>query len=531
MRVEESKLKAAIYCRLSKEDMEKMGESESIQNQKLILIEYAQKQEWEIEGIYIDEDYSGLYDDRPQFKKMIQKAEKRSFDIILCKTQSRFSRRIETIERYFHQDFMKWGIRFISIADGIDTMAQEGKKARQINSLINEWYCEDLSENVKAALTAKKRAGQYLGHWCVYGYQLDPNNHHHMVPDPIAAEVVRKIYSLYLKGFGINRIAEELTKQGYLTPTAYKQRKGQRYFNPARPKYSASYGIWSQNTVRKILKDETYLGHLIQGKERKLSYKSKKIVKQPKEEWIIVKNNHEPILEQDIFDRVQELAGRRGSCINGIKQKPHIFASKIFCANCHSIMVKGYGKNKTIYLRCGLALKTKGKECSLHTIRMELLTELVEKKIQGFLIDFLKKEENKTELKKELQKDKAWEEGQNQAKEKREKWEQEKEKITKGFLALYLDKVNGILSDLEFSILKQSFQDKREILELEKEQIDREQKKLEQKWEQRKKKFFFEEWVQRFQLTHETVAFFLERIEVEEKKEDGEQRIQLFWRF
>lgn len=161
-------MKAAIYCRLSKEDEYKVGESESIQNQKSMLIQYAVENGFEIYQIYSDEDYSGIDRNRPAFNAMIQAAGEHRFDLVLAKTQSRFTRDMELVEKYLHGKFIEWGIRFIAVVDHVDTDDRANKKSRQINGLVNEWYLEDLSNNVRSVLDHKRREGQYIASFALW---------------------------------------------------------------------------------------------------------------------------------------------------------------------------------------------------------------------------------------------------------------------------------------------------------------------------------------------------------------------------
>ena len=302
--------KAAIYCRLSTEDSNKITknqESESIQNQKQLLIDYAVQKGFSIYKIYSDDNYSGLDKNRPDFNKMIEDAQKRLFDIILCKTQSRFTRDMEVFETYIHELFPLWGIRFISVIDNVDSNIKGNKKMRQINALINEWYCEDLSENIKAVLKRKMKEGQFVGAFTCYGYKKSDNNKHKLIVDKEAADIVKKIFDYYVKGYSCKKIADILTKEGVMTPTAYKQSKGSAFQNP-NVKQNAS---WSYNTIKKILKNQYYIGSLVQGKERKISYKDKKRVLTDKKDWIIIEKNHEAIIKEEVFYMVQERLKRK----------------------------------------------------------------------------------------------------------------------------------------------------------------------------------------------------------------------------
>ena len=211
---------AAVYCRLSKEDEEKTArESESIRNQRALLLAWAAEHGYRIYRVYTDEDYSGIDRARPGFNAMLADARAGKFEVILAKTQSRFTRDMELVEKYLHGLFPEWGVRFIAVLDHVDTCDPAGKKARQINGLINEWYLEDLSGNVRAVLDHKRRSGSYIASFALYGYRKDPKDHSRLLPDEPAAQVVRQIFALYLQGNGAGRIAQTLNAQGAVSYT------------------------------------------------------------------------------------------------------------------------------------------------------------------------------------------------------------------------------------------------------------------------------------------------------------------------
>jgi len=299
-------MKAAIYCRLSKEDEEqekkdREKESESIQNQKSMLINYAIEKGYDIYHIYSDEDYSGIDRDRPDFNRMIEAASQQKFDIILAKTQSRFTRDMELVEKYLHGKFVEWGIRFIAVVDHVDTADETNKKSRQINGLVNEWYLEDLSNNVRSVLTHKRREGKYIGTFALYGYIKDPADNNHLLVDPEAAEVVRRIFTLYLSGNGTTRIARILNEEGIPSPTKYKREHGFNYKKNVR---CPNEDLWGKATIYRMLTNQTYAGNLEQGRHKKVSYKSKKTVWLPKKDWIVVPGTHEGIIDSESFARV-----------------------------------------------------------------------------------------------------------------------------------------------------------------------------------------------------------------------------------
>ncbi len=304
--------KVALYCRLSVEDGTG-EESESIRNQRLLLISYAQKNGWEIYDVYEDEDYSGLREDRPAFCRMIADAKNRRFEIILCKTQSRFTRSASTAEIYLHERFPLWGIRFVTVVDGVDTAKRENKKARQINSLVNEWYCEELSENIRSVLRKKMELGQFLGNYAPYGYEKDANDRHHLVICNEEATVVRYIAELYLSGLSCKKIAVQLSLENIPTPSQQKQSRGQDLGR--RP-----CSQWGSGTVRKILTNPVYIGHMVQGKEQKVSFKSQKTIEVPRQRWVVVEHTHEAILSEKTFANIQKKMdqNRRGTRVERV---------------------------------------------------------------------------------------------------------------------------------------------------------------------------------------------------------------------
>ena len=229
--------KVAIYCRLSEEDRNKKFEtddSNSIQNQKAMLLEYSIEQGWEVYNIYSDDNYTGSDRNRPEFVRLLEDAKARKFDIILCKSQSRFTRELELVERYINGLFPIWGIRFVSLVDNADTANKGNKKSRQINGLVNEWYLEDMSENIRSVLTNRRKNGFHIGAFALYGYKKDPDQKGHLIIDEEAAAVVREVFTLFSQGYGKTAIARMLNDRGIPNPTEYKRLHGLRYQQPKR---------------------------------------------------------------------------------------------------------------------------------------------------------------------------------------------------------------------------------------------------------------------------------------------------------
>lgn len=377
------KNRAVLYCRLSKEDQDKINEgddSASIKNQRLLLTDFAIENDFKILDVYQDDDYSGLFNDRPDFERLIEDAKLQKFDIVIAKSQSRFTRNMEHMEKYLHNTFPLLGIRFIGVTDHADTLDKGNKKSRQINGLVNEWYSEDLSENLKAVFKTKMRQGQFLGSSCPYGYIKDPKNHNHLIVDEYAANIVRRIFNLYISGYGKAKIGSILSSDGILIPSVYKTEiLGQKYHN-ANAKENTS--LWSYQTIHQILNNETYIGNTVQNKCETLSYKSRKKVATPKDKWIKVKNTHEAIIDLNLWNIVQDIGKQKTKIVNA-DSKVGLFSGKLNCIDCKKTMVRQYNKKGENIGYCCKTYKTHGnKFCTSHFISCKDLEYSILKKIK-----------------------------------------------------------------------------------------------------------------------------------------------------
>lgn len=527
--------KVAIYCRLSKEDQDKISrgdDSESIQNQKLLLVDHATNHDMQIYKIYSDDDFTGSDLNRPNWKQMLSDAEKGCFNIILCKTQSRFARSSATVENYINGIFIEWGVRFISIVDNIDTNVKSTKKASQIHGLVDQWYLEDLSENIKTVFKKKMRDGQFLGSFVCYGYMKDSNDRHKIVVDTQAAEVVKMIYQLSLEGCGVDIIAQKLTALNIPTPTEYKKSKGLNFSNPNSGAF-ANKGIWSTTTIKRILNNEVYIGTLIQGREKKVSYKSKKVVVAPKEEWIMIENNHEPIISKDIFEKTQKiLKMRRKTCKTtaGKKFEPHLFSGRIFCVDCNSTMAKTSGRlaGGHDYFVCQLAKKSKLTQCTRHSIRYNKVEEAVDTFIKQLMSEMIAYGDNKEYIRNKFvlndNKKKKLITTKNQLEKVCKKISEINETITN----LYTDKVKGVLTENEFIMLKNNFSSELEKLSTTKHNLEDDMNLINQEDE---KIDAFEDAIKRHlnydKLTFEIVNDFVKYIKIHEPNENGKQHIDI----
>ena len=297
--------RVVIYVRLSVEDLEKAegNVSKSILNQLLMLLTYCKDKELEVVGIFYEEDISGGDGTRIEWNKSLLFCELGNADIYLCKSQARFARSIEFVEKYLHKKFVEWNIRFLSIVDNIDTNNIGNKKSSQITAMADEWKIEEQSVNTKRTLRSKNNAGQWTGSFAPFGYIEDPNDMYHFVIDEPAAKVVREIYKMSASGQGYRNICAILNERKIPSPSKYKKLQGSKYVCPTAPNGSEN---WNTDTIRKILMDETYDGVLIQHRTETISYHIKGRKKIPKSEQSIVACAHERIVDPVISKIVRD---------------------------------------------------------------------------------------------------------------------------------------------------------------------------------------------------------------------------------
>lgn len=449
--------KVAIYCRLSEEDRNKQSatdDSNSIQNQKAMLLQHAMAQGWEVFNIYSDDDYTGSDRNRPEFKRLLQDAEARKFSIILCKTQSRFTRELELVEKYIHGLFPIWGIRFISIVDNADTANKGNKKSRQINGLVNEWYLEDMSENIRSVLTNRRQNGFHIGSFALYGYKKDPDKKGHLIVDEEAAAIVREVFTLFAQGYGKTAIARILNDRGVPNPTEYKRLQGMRYKQPERKNST----LWKYFAIADMLSNEIYIGNMVQGKYGSISYKTKVNKPRPKDQWYRVENTHEPIIERDLWNRVQELLKQRARPFE--VGNIGLFARKVRCAHCGYTMrsSKNHGHH---YLTCSSRHVAKdaciGSFISVEKLEQIVLAEL--KALSSALLD-------QDALERNIHLYDSTVAQRTRLTENLETYTQKIEEYSNALRDLYLDKVRGIITEADFIALTKEFSQEKNRLEL-----------------------------------------------------------------
>ncbi len=333
--------RTALYIRLSREDEEKKNESVSVTNQRMILMEYLESHpDMVLVDIYIDDGFTGTDFDRPAWMRLKADIERGRIDCVIVKDLNRFGRNYTVGGDLIDNYFARKGVRFVALNNGVDTADDRMNAATRcisigMTNVINESYSAMTSVSIRGTLDNHRRMGKFIGAFPTYGYQKSPDDYHRLMIDEEAAEVVRWIYQQFVGGNSIIGIVKELNAVGIPNPTLYKQQKGMNFA----ARGGKNDGLWCDRTVRRILKNEMYIGNMVQGKNKTISYKIHEVRSVPKEEWIVVDNTHDPIIDRDTFDKVQ---ARFGSHVRSspITQQVDLFAGLVRCADCGAVMSK-----------------------------------------------------------------------------------------------------------------------------------------------------------------------------------------------
>ena len=439
----------ALYPRLSHED-ELAGESNSISNQKRILETYARQNGFSNLKWYTDDGYSGANFQRPGFQAMLADIEAGKVGTVIVKDMSRLGRNYLQVGMYTEMIFPQKNVRFIAINDGVDSAQGENDFA-PLRNIFNEWLVRDTSKKIKAVKRSKGMSGKPITSKPVYGYLMDEEEN--FIIDEEAAPVVRQIYSLCLAGNGPTKIARMLTEQQIPTPGTleYRRTGSTRRYHPG---YECK---WATNTVVHLLENREYTGCLVNFKTEKVSYKLKHSVENPPEKQAVFENHHEPIIDRETWERLQELRKQR--------KRPNrydevgLFSGILFCADCGSVMYQQRyqtDKRKQDCYICG-SYKKRTADCTAHFIRTELLTAGVTENLRKITSYAAKHEARFMKLLVEQNEDGG--RRRNAARKKELETAQKRiSELSAIFKRLYEDSVTGRISDERFSELSADYE-------------------------------------------------------------------------
>lgn len=428
--------RVGIYIRLSKEDeeKEKYSESESVQNQRTVLMQYIKENKFNFVAEYVDDGVSGTSFDRPAFNKMIDDIEQGKINMVITKDLSRLGRNYVQSGYYTETYFPEHNVRYIAILDNIDTALDSANNdIAPFKSILNEMYAKDTSKKINSVLQSKRKQGEYLG-TAPYGYKKDPENKYHLIIDEEAAKVVKLIFDKYLEGYGTMQIADYLSKRKIPIPSDYNKKK--------RGTKSITYGLWAQSTVRFILSNEIYTGTVIQGKRKKLSFKSKKFIDVPEEDWVRVPNMHEAIVSVEDYERAKRaIKSTKGS---RVVENDYLFKGLLRCYDCKGyIGIRSPDKNGNIYGRCQrYGRYGKFDVCSPHNFNYQVFEE----SMILVLKEICKEYSGKKRLEEIAKKSKSKEDKKLDLKNRLKTYEAQIQKETRKLELLYEDRLSEIIT-------------------------------------------------------------------------------------
>ena len=499
---------AALYIRLSKED-ESEGPSQSVQNQESLLREFVQQHRLSVFDTYVDDGWSGTSFDRPSFQRMIADIEAKKVNMVITKDLSRLGRDYIMTGHYMERYFPEHRVRYISLLDGIDTgVDSTANDITPFRAIMNDMYAKDISKKIKSVKRDKQRKGQFIGGKPVYGYKMHPTQKNKIVIDEEAAPVVRRIFALALSGMSCRNIASLLNQEGVPTPATYAN------LPVARP--GPYTGLWSSERISDMLQNETYIGNMVQGRSVKISYKSKKCLKQDPANWVVVEGTHEPLVDAETFRKVRMLVNSR----KHTRSRTYDFLLKglIFCHECGYPLAVLNRKNArgedVLYFVCRTYQRfTKAGVCTCHSIKEKTVTDAVVAKVREVCQAYLNPDELLPVAKEAVENARK----QSGLEAELQILQSKIDSLTANLDRMYTDRLSGLLPEADFQRIFSRIKLEREQLE-EKRQALKFQKKSPVRSEDKAR-----ELVQRFIETagesRELLVSLIERVELTEDKE------------
>ena len=445
-----------LYIRLSKED-ETEGVSESVSNQRSLLESFVKQNCLSIYDTYIDDGYSGGNFERPAFQQLIADVEAKQVNMVITKDLSRLGRDYILTGHYMERYFPEHQVRYISLLDGIDTGVEStANDITPFRAIMNDMYAKDISKKIKSVKHDKQSKGLFIGGKPMYGYKMHPTEKNKIVVDEEVAPIVRRIFGMALEGTSCRQIAATLNVEGVLTPAAYAG------LNQGRTGPYA--GLWSSERISDMLANETYLGHMVQGRSRKISYKSKKCVRMNPKDWVVVENTHKPLVTQEEFDKVRMLVESR----KHTRSRTYDFLLKglIYCHDCGYPMAvinrKKPNGEDCLYFVCRTYQRfTKAGVCTCHSIKEETVTEAVLEQLRDICGRYVSREELTPIAEQAVREaDEA-----NQLKQEMGGLTAKIASLTAHLDKIYMDKLSGLLAEEDFARIYQKVKAERTALE------------------------------------------------------------------
>ena len=446
----------ALYIRLSKED-ENEGPSESVTNQKSLLNEFVQQHRLSVYDTYIDDGWSGTNFDRPDFQRMLGDIEDRKVNMVITKDLSRLGRDYIMTGHYMERYFPEKQVRYISLLDGIDTGVEStANDITPFRAIMNDMYAKDISRKIKSVKRDKQRKGQFIGGKPVYGDKMHTTERNKIVIDKGAAPTVRRIFGMALEGMSCRQIATQLNAESVPTPAAYA--------GLPVPKSGPYTGLWSSERISEMLQNETYIGNMVQGRSVKISYKSRKCLHQARENWVVVENTHEPLIDREAFEKVQVLVASR----KHTRSRTYDFLLKglIFCYECGCPLAVLNRKNAAgedvLYFVCRTYQRfTKAGVCTCHSIKEKTVTDAVIAKVREVCEACLHSDDLLSVAQRAVEPARK----ENVPENAIQAIQSKIDSLTANLDKMYMDRLTGLLAEADFERIYQRIKVERSSLE------------------------------------------------------------------
>ena len=499
---------AGLYIRLSKED-ESEGPSQSVQNQESLLREFVQQHRLSVYDTYIDDGWSGTNFDRPAFQRMIADIEAKKVNMVITKDLSRLGRDYILTGHYMERYFPEHQVRYISLLDGIDTgVDSTANDITPFRAIMNDMYAKDISKKIKSVKRDKQRKGKFIGGKPVYGYKMHPTEKNKIVIDEEVAPIVRRIFALALSGMSCRNIATLLNQEGVPTPATYAG------LLVARP--GPYTGLWSSERISDMLQNETYIGNMVQGRSVKISYKSKKCLKQNPANWVVVEGTHEPLVDRETFQKVRMLVNSR----RHTRSRTYDFLLKglIFCHECGYPLAVLNRKNAkgedVLYFVCRTYQRfTKAGVCTCHSIKEKTVTDAVIAKVREVCQAYL----NPDELLPVAQEAVENAGKQSRLESELQALQSKIDSLTANLDRMYTDWLSGLLPEADFQRIFSRIKLEREQLEEKRQELELRQKSPVRSEDRARE--LVQQFIETAGKSRELLVSLIERVEFTEDKE------------
>lgn len=499
---------AALYIRLSKED-ENEGPSGSVTNQQSLLHAFVREHRLDVYDTYIDDGWSGTSFDRPGFQRMLRDIEAGKVNMVITKDLSRLGRDYIMTGHYMERYFPEKRVRYISLLDGVDTgIESSANDITPFRAIMNDMYAKDISKKIKSVKHDKQRKGEFIGGKPMYGYRMHPSEKNRIVIDEDAAPVVRRIFAMALAGTSCRQIAVRLNEEGVLSPAAYAG-----LTLSCHGPYS---GQWSSERITAMLKNETYIGNMVQGRTARISYKTKKCLRRQPEQWVVVEHTHEPLIDPETFRKVQLMVNSR----RNTRSRTYDFLLKglIFCHECGyplAVMNRrnAAGEDRLFFVCRTYQRFTKAGVCSCHSIKEQTVTEAVIERTREVCEAYL----NPERLRPIAAAAVAASGRVDGREEELSALHARIDSMTAHLDRMYMDRLNGLLADVDFERLYGRIKAERTALEEKLRELEAQKKTPvpveDRAWE------LVQQFLHRAFTSRELLVSLIERIELTESKE------------